>query len=87
MQIEPVLYQAGSAELLHLISKTPPTYRHVALVGHNPAISAFANNLLPTNVGGFAPATLAIIQFNILLWSEIEPSKGQLEFIHSPAIL
>jgi phosphohistidine phosphatase len=86
LKIEPVVYQASSTELLHLISKTPNTYQHVALVGHNPAISAFANNLLPATVGGFAPATLAVIQFNIVNWSEIERSKGQLEFIHSPSI-
>jgi phosphohistidine phosphatase len=86
LHIEPVLYQASSPDFLSLISKTSSTYQQVAIVGHNPAISAFANNLLTSGVGGFTPGTVAAIEF-YTPWNEIEPGAGQLNFIHSPSIL
>jgi phosphohistidine phosphatase len=75
------VYHAHSEILLALTRFFDNEYSHVALIGHNPAISAYASELTIEDVPDFSPATVVAIDFEIDGWSDIEFKKGKVKFI------
>jgi phosphohistidine phosphatase len=80
------LYHAHSEDMLNITKGIENEFQHVALIGHNPAISAFASSLTKKSIDGFSPCTLAVFQFAAQNWSEIAPQSGNLLFIKQPSI-
>jgi phosphohistidine phosphatase len=78
------LYHAHSEDMLTITKGIKNEFQHVALIGHNPTISAFASNLTKKNVDGFSPCTLAVFQFTVGNWSDITPKSGNLLFSWQP---
>ncbi len=84
---QPVIYHADPKNLLAIVQQLNDEWSSVALVGHNPTISAFANEMATQSVGSFAPATVAGFAFTVNRWAEITPGSGVVTLFKQPNIL
>jgi phosphohistidine phosphatase len=90
------IYNASAEQLLDLVREVDgvvadgPAERTL-LVGHNPGISELAYNLAGTGEGlerllrGLPTAGVAVIEFDVEAWREIEPGQGRLAELFTPA--
>ncbi|NOS92003.1 MAG: hypothetical protein HOP30_08775 [Cyclobacteriaceae bacterium] len=84
---QPSIYHATPNNLLKLIQQLNNEWDAVVIVGHNPTISALAQDLTDQAIGGFAPATVAGFQFQVDKWAEVMPRNGLLTLFKEPNIL
>ncbi len=78
------IYGADTAQLLNTIHSIDDQYQHVALVGHNPFISATANALCGQPNEEMPTCAVIAIEFNCTSWSEIAPGTGTCVFYEYP---
>jgi phosphohistidine phosphatase len=87
IHIEPEIYDFGDgAVLLNFLRHKAGTARSVLLVGHNPSIANLAGKLvghgdatLRANLAEkFPTAALAVINFDLMSWAELEKGTGSL---------
>ena len=81
------IYAAEVSELLALIVAVDAGLSHVALVGHNPAVTELANLLLPHCIDNIPTCGVAMIQFDVNHWSSIPQSLGNLLSFDTPESL
>lgn len=87
------IYEVAAPAILKVIRDVEPSVRSLLLVGHNPGMSELA--LLLAGRGEelsrlhekFPTAGLAVIDFDIEQWSDIEPGKGHLVRFATPRML
>jgi phosphohistidine phosphatase len=82
----PNLYHASPIDMLNIVKGIKNEFQHVAMVGHNPTISAFANIINAQKIDGFTPCTLAIIEFSQREWNKIDLNTGRLLLFKQPPI-
>ncbi|HWG04857.1 MAG TPA: histidine phosphatase family protein [Beijerinckiaceae bacterium] len=89
------LYLAEPHTLLSVVRTTPPDIRTLLVVGHNPGLAAFANELSGSGdaqaraaiASSFPTTALAIIDFDLAGWDEVAFGIGTLERLVTPALL
>ncbi len=79
------MYYADVATLLDIIQSIDDCCTHVALVAHNPGISALASVVCSVKVPTFSPAQVVALVFEVGAWQQIAPHAGQLRFVYRPA--
>ncbi|MBI3221261.1 MAG: histidine phosphatase family protein [Bacteroidetes bacterium] len=84
---QPAIYHATPKNLLDIVRQLNDEWSSVALVGHNPTISAFANDMATQSVGSFAPATVAGFTLTVNRWAEITLGSGVVTLFKEPNIL
>ncbi len=86
--VNPTLYHASHHDMLQIVRGFKNEWYNVAIIGHNPTISTFANNLSEegNNSFSFSPCTLAIVEFSQQEWSEIGSKTGKLLLFKQPPI-
>jgi phosphohistidine phosphatase len=84
---EPLIYHASPSDLLHIIHQWNDAWTSVALVGHNPTISALANEMSEQRVGNFSPAAVAGFAFETNRWADIIAGQGVVTLFKEPNIL
>lgn len=72
------IYRAEAHEVVNVLSQLDNMYNNVLLVGHNPAMSALAENLTGRDIGHMTPASIIHIRFPIKAWEEIQYEEGEL---------
>jgi phosphohistidine phosphatase len=95
ISVAPSLYEAGGAAFLDVVRHSPDKARSLLLVGHNPTIAEMASRLTGTGergalagmAGKFPTSALAVIDFDVDHWSEIDEGKGRLIAFATPASL
>ena len=86
VEIEPSLYLAGTEALHERLSWIEDEADRVLLVAHNPGIALLALNLAESRDtaasvrlrDGFPPAALAVLEFDIERWMDVETRTGRL---------
>jgi phosphohistidine phosphatase len=78
------LYHADVTTLLHIAQAIEDYVSEVAIVAHNPTISAFASSLSLETVPTFSPAQVVALEFNIDSWAQLREQSGQLRFVYVP---
>lgn len=95
MHFEPRIYEASTGTLLAIVRAADPEASTLALVGHNPGFEELADKLVGGGDPGgraalsaaFPTGALAVLDFEVLSWSEIGAGKGRLERFVTPAAL
>jgi phosphohistidine phosphatase len=95
ISVAPSLYEAGGAAFLDVVRHGPDKAKSLLLVGHNPTIAEMASRLTGTGergalvgmAGKFPTSALAVIDFDVDHWSEIDEGKGRLIAFATPASL
>jgi phosphohistidine phosphatase len=72
------LYDGGARAYLGVVNGLDETVGIVAVFGHNPDISYFAEYLSGANIGGSMPkCAVVVIQFDDLKWEEVSSKSGK----------
>ena len=80
----PELYFAGTGMFLKAASLLDDDCSSAMLVGHNPAITDFANMMAKADIDNIPTAGLVKLQLNLETWSDIEAGTAQLEDFDFP---
>jgi phosphohistidine phosphatase len=78
------MYHADVHTLFELLQSVNKRFIHVAMVGHNPTVSAFASVLCNANVPTLSPAQVVALDFHAATWQEVVLQTGTLKFIYDP---
>lgn len=81
IQLEEKIYEADPDTLLRLLNQVENEVSHLALVGHNPGISALLNYLTGDQYISLQPGMLAIIEILVDDWKEVGRNTGILKEI------
>jgi phosphohistidine phosphatase len=90
---EKKLYLGEPRTLLDIVHETPGYVRTLLVVGHNPGLAAFANELARTGdpraltrLGrSFPTSALAVFDFDVRTWAEVDFDSGRLDRLVTPA--
>lgn len=83
-QASPGLYTFDVDHLLTEVSALPAEYDCVALVGHNPAITAAVNFLTGSSLANVPTSGIAAMQSEVDAWDNLAPASFKLEYFDYP---
>jgi len=72
------LYFAGTGSMLKLLEGLDDRYQKVMIVGHNPAMTSLLNILCDTQVDNMPTGAIAVIEFDMACWSELDMTNANL---------
>lgn len=78
------IYGADKMMLLEVVQETPMEIDSVMIVGHNEALSEFANMLSPKPIGTIPTAGIVALKFKCESWYEIGQENAELSFFDFP---
>lgn len=87
IQHERQIYLGGPAHLLHLVRQQESNIDCVLLVGHNPALTDFLNELCPdARVDNMPTCCVAELQFGSTDWADVDFGKANLKTLDYPKL-
>lgn len=84
IQLEETIYEANIKSLLNVVNYLDDRYDVVALFGHNPGLTGFANYLSDSNIYNMPTCSVLMIEFSLGSWSEVSAETGELVFFDYP---
>ncbi|MBL7849258.1 MAG: histidine phosphatase family protein [Cyclobacteriaceae bacterium] len=78
IQQEKKLYHAGPEEILGFLRSLPPSLESVMLVGHNPGLTEFANDLLNEEIDNIPTAGVIGAKLSVDSWKEVKWGCGKM---------
>jgi phosphohistidine phosphatase len=79
------LYEASARIWLQEVCNLNDQYQTVAMFGHNPGISYFAEYICKESLDEIPTCTIVGIKFeNITSWSEVSAGLGKIIFFETP---
>lgn len=78
------LYHAGGDTFLEQLQSLADSFDHVMLVGHNPGLTEFANDLLNEEIGNIPTAGFVCGKLEIDSWKDAKWGCGKLESFDYP---
>lgn len=82
--VDEELYEASARTLLSFVNEINDELEKVMLVGHNPAVSYFAEYLSEKDIGDVVPCGILEIDFSIDSWGEVAAGIGELKYYIYP---
>ena len=80
----PELYLAGPDAFYEAIAKAPSSAKTIALFGHNPGITEFANDLTDVRIDDMPTCAMFAVKADIKDWSEFRDAEKQYWFFDYP---
>ena len=95
VRFEPQIYEAPAVRLYNLLREVEPAVRTLLMIGHNPGFQELAKMLVGHGdryamarlVQKFPTAGLAVIDFDVENWADVEPQGGRLDRFVTPKSL
>ena len=78
------LYHAGPASLLNAIRLADDKNEIIMIVGHNPGLTEFANNLLKENISNIPTSGIVAATLKIDSWKDATMGCGKMLFFDFP---
>ena len=72
------LYFAGTGSMLKLLEGLEDSYQKVMIVGHTPAMTSLLNILCDTQIDNMPTCAIAVIEFDMTCWSELDMTNADL---------
>ncbi|MDX2445061.1 MAG: histidine phosphatase family protein [Bacteroidales bacterium] len=69
--IDEDLYLASTRTILNTVMRTPEEYNNIALFGHNPGVTSFANEFISDYIDNIPTSGFVKLEFDVSLWKEI----------------
>ncbi|HEY4651523.1 MAG TPA: histidine phosphatase family protein [Pontibacter sp.] len=82
--IDERIYGADKNTLLEVVQETPVEHESVMLVGHNEALTEFANLLSPETISSIPTAGVIALAFDCESWYEISRDNADFLFFDFP---
>lgn len=80
----PNIYEASEQALLNIVNKFDSNVNFIALFGHNPGITNFANYLADANIYNMPTCGMVLINFDTNDWLTITGGTGQVLWYDYP---
>ena len=77
-------YEATKNVMVAAVHQLEDLFHTIMIVGHNPSITLLSEYLTDESVGGFSPASFALITFDCDSWQEIIKGSGSLKDFYYP---
>jgi phosphohistidine phosphatase len=74
---DPALYNISAEALMARVRALDDSWQHVMLVGHNPGLTDFANQLTAVNVDNLPTCAVLVADLAIDEWSRIAAGSGR----------
>ena len=87
IQHESSIYEANVKSLLAVVNQLENQFKLVALFGHNPGLTDFANYLSDANIYNMPTCSIVIIKFPFDNWNEISAETGKVMLFDYPKSL
>ncbi len=84
IDINPNIYKSDEEGLLNEVLALPNTKNNVIIIGHNPALTQFANNFLHPKIDFLPTSAMVSISFETETWETIMSSTQKVNFIAFP---
>ena len=78
------LYLAGSGEILDVLREVDDLWLNVAIFGHNPGLTSFANRLTGSRIDNIPTCGIVSVALDISSWSDLEFGTGEKRFFDFP---
>jgi len=78
------LYMSYQGDIIKLIETVPDEISRLAIFGHNPSFTSFANRFLKEPIDNLPTAGVAAITFNTGSWKNISPDNVIAEHVDFP---
>lgn len=78
------IYGAGQEDLLDIVQEAPAEVQYLMIVGHNEAITDFANSLTPEHVASLPTTGIVALEFDCDSWYEISRENAKFLFYDFP---
>ncbi len=82
--VDEELYEASARTLLSFVNGLDDEQEKVMLVGHNPAVTYFAEYLSEKDIGDVVPGGIVEIEFTNDSWGEVTAGNGELRYYIYP---
>lgn len=82
--IEPRLYEAPSYRYYEIIKSIPDEKDTVVLIGHNPGITHFINQLTEQRIPNMPTAAIFSVKMNSSVWGKFEEAPKTFNFFFKP---
>ena len=78
------IYEAGIKSLLQVVNKFDNRYHTIALFGHNPGLTDFANYLSDVNIYNMPTCSIVMLEFSSEDWSSVGSSTAKVLLFDYP---
>jgi phosphohistidine phosphatase len=78
------LYHASASQLSRILQSLETLAGHVMLVGHNPGLTDFANDLSQVRIDNLPTASLFCVDLDISDWGELDRGTGHFAYFDFP---
>jgi len=78
------LYHASSSEILDVLRETDDLWLNVAIFGHNPGLTDFANRMNGTNINNIPTCGIIHAKLNVNTWKDLNFASGEMLFFDYP---
>ena len=78
------IYEASTTALFKIVNKIDDRFKSVMLVGHNPAMTYFANTLANIRIDNIPTCGIVCTKLATSSWQEISDNCGTLKFFEYP---
>jgi phosphohistidine phosphatase len=82
IEVREEIYEAGTDQLRQLVAGLDPAVSRASLVGHNPVLTDFANELTGATIDNIPTAGIVAVEFDAEDWSRA--GQGRLLLFASP---
>lgn len=72
------LYESSPRVMLQLANEFDEIWETVAIVGHNPVITYFAEYITGDMIGNMTPASMVVIELTVEEWSMLSGNTGKI---------
>lgn len=87
IQTDSLLYFVDAERLFNLFFDLPSGVDNLMIVGHNPALTTFANHFLTQKIDSISTSGVVCIDFETEKWEEIDNMNSKLRFFVTPKML
>lgn len=84
IRTEDSLYHASASTVLKIAQQLPDKLDSVMLIGHNPGLTDFVNELMNQSIDNLPTCSVVICTLRIKSWSEIAWGEGELIYYDYP---
>ena len=84
IQVTEELYHAGYREIYGVLNNIPDSIQSVAIFGHNPGFTTFANSLTNGHIDNIPTCGVCAVDLPVTSWQDVAPGIGKMDYFMYP---
>ncbi|PKP49830.1 MAG: hypothetical protein CVT92_14930 [Bacteroidetes bacterium HGW-Bacteroidetes-1] len=87
IKVDPILYHADEDKIFEQFEDLSDAFESVMIVGHNPALTNFANNFLVPPIDWLPTSGVVCLAFDTHHWDQIKKADFKVKFVIFPKLI